>query len=237
MREQRIGHSLTGQFRFHLFGPAAPAVSLLLCLVLLYACASAPPGLVQPPRTDYLTASWYGPKFHGRTTASGERYDMYAMTCAHKEYPFGTKLRVTYLKTKKSAEVVVNDRGPFIRGRDLDLSFAAAKKIGLVTEGVGKVKVQFLGRDSRYVRTAGSPASGVSGPYTVQVGSFAEKRNAEHLKRGLKVRFKNTYISTARVNGRTYYRVRVGTFRKMQNAYDFAMSLAGEGYQTLITGK
>ena len=87
-------------------------------------------------------ASWYGKKFNGRLTASGKRFNMHAMTCAHKTLKFGTKLRVTNPDNNKSVIVVVNDRGPFIRGRDLDLSYGAAKKIGMVKKGVGRVKIE-----------------------------------------------------------------------------------------------
>ena len=89
-----------------------------------------------------MWASWYGHKFNGRLTASGERFDMYAMTCAHKTLKFGSKLRVTNPDNNKSVIVTVNDRGPFIRGRDLDLSYGAAKKIGIVKKGVARVKME-----------------------------------------------------------------------------------------------
>jgi len=95
-------------------------------------------------KSAVLMSSYYGPKFHGRPTASGETFNMYGETAAHKELPLGTIINVTYLKTGKSVVVKVNDRGPFIPGRDLDLSYGAAKKIGLLSEGVGKVKITVL---------------------------------------------------------------------------------------------
>ncbi len=95
-------------------------------------------------KSAVMMSSYYGPKFHGRPTASGETFNMYGETAAHKELPLGTVINVTYLKTGKSVVVKVNDRGPFIPGRDLDLSYGAAKKIGLVAEGVGKVKITVL---------------------------------------------------------------------------------------------
>lgn len=85
-------------------------------------------------------ASYYGPGFHGRKTASGERFDQNAMTCAHKRYPFGTRL--TVIHNGKSVVCRVNDRGPFIRGRDIDLSKGAAQAIGLTRAGVGRVTIQ-----------------------------------------------------------------------------------------------
>lgn len=87
-------------------------------------------------------ASWYGPGFHGRTTANGEKFNMGAMTAAHKSMPFGTKLRVTNNRTGKSVVVRINDRGPFIKGRFLDLSKAAASRIGMIKTGSGAVCVQ-----------------------------------------------------------------------------------------------
>ena len=96
------------------------------------------PGQIQAAQPcQSMVASWYGPGFHGRKTASGERFNQNAMTAAHKTLPFGTKIRVTY--QGKSVVVRVNDRGPYTRGRSLDLSSAAAAKIGLKPAGVGRV--------------------------------------------------------------------------------------------------
>ena len=88
-----------------------------------------------------MLSSWYGPGFHGRLTANGERYDMHGFTAAHKSLPFGTKLEVCY---QGCTTVRINDRGPFIGARELDLSYGAAKAIGLVDPGVAKVKVTYL---------------------------------------------------------------------------------------------
>lgn len=89
-------------------------------------------------------ASYYGDQFHGRKTASGETFNKWDFTCAHKKLPFGTKLKVTNLKNRKSVVVRVNDRGPFVKGRIVDLSYAAAKKIGMVKDGVVKVKIEII---------------------------------------------------------------------------------------------
>ncbi|MBN3860297.1 septal ring lytic transglycosylase RlpA family protein [Neisseriaceae bacterium PsAf] len=89
-------------------------------------------------------ASWYGKTFHGRRTASGEVYDMYKMTAAHKKLPLNTKIRVTNLKNNKSVTLKVNDRGPYIGKRILDVSYAAAQELGFVSKGVAKVKVEIL---------------------------------------------------------------------------------------------
>ncbi len=209
-----------------------------LCVLLyLSSCASAPPALVQPPATDYVVASWYGSKFHGRPTASGERYNMYDFTCAHKQFPFGTRLRVTNVSNNRSVLVKVNDRGPFIAGRDIDLSYAAARQIGLVKAGVGRVKIQYLGRDMRYVKRIKYIPKAASGPLTIQVGSFKEEFNARRLMQGLKVNYHDVYITSAVLNGQKYYRVRIGTFRNRDSAYSFAKALSKEGYSVFITKK
>lgn len=93
---------------------------------------------------QYGEASYYGKEFHGRKTASGEVYDMYKMTCAHKKLPFGTKIKVTNLENKKTVIVRVTDRGPFVSGRIIDLSYGAAQKIDMVAAGVVRVRVEIL---------------------------------------------------------------------------------------------
>ena len=118
---------------------------ILLCIILLSSCASTPHVNNSPEqRSNYVVASWYGKQFNGKLTASGKRFNMYAMTCAHKTLKFGTKLRVTNPDNNKSVIVTVNDRGQFIRGRDLDLSYGAAKKIDIVKKGVARVKMEHI---------------------------------------------------------------------------------------------
>jgi rare lipoprotein A len=97
---------------------------------------------------EYGVASYYGDEFHGRKTASGEKYNKNELTCAHKTYPFGTKLRVTRLDNKKSVIVRVNDRGPFIKGYVVDLSKKAAQEIGMIEDGIIKVKIELVEKKS-----------------------------------------------------------------------------------------
>ena len=101
---------------------------------------TAPDG--KPTTTQIGTASWYGPGFHGRETASGETFNQHALTAAHRTLPLGTKATVTNLETGQSVQVKINDRGPYVPGRHLDLSQAAAKQIGLTRKGVAKVKIE-----------------------------------------------------------------------------------------------
>ena len=90
-------------------------------------------------------ASWYGPGFHGKKTASGETFDQYAMTAAHRKLPLGTQVRVTNLRNGREVEVEINDRGPYVQGRIIDLSKAAAQKLGLLDPGIARVRVEVIG--------------------------------------------------------------------------------------------
>lgn len=96
------------------------------------------------PKTFEGTASYYGRKFHGRQTASGETFDMYALTAAHKSLPFGTRLKITNLSNGKEVIVRVNDRGPYVRGRILDLSYAAAQQLGMIKTGTTRIRAEIL---------------------------------------------------------------------------------------------
>jgi rare lipoprotein A len=196
---------------------------------------------VRAKRMGHAVASWYGPKFHGRLTASGERYDMDAMTCAHKKLPFGSRLKLKSVENGKTVVVVVNDRGPFVRGRDIDLSRAAAKKLGIIGPGTGKVKVYYLGRDMRYkkyiaggVLPKSSSAGKKSGIYTIQVAAFSERDNAEYLRKGLKLNHKKVYVMEKWVNGERFYRVRIGKFSTEDKARSYSEILSEEGYEANV---
>jgi rare lipoprotein A len=104
---------------------------------------------VGPGHTQEGIASYYADKFHGRQTANGERFNQNALTAAHKTLPLGTKVRVTRINTGKSVVVRINDRGPFIKGRVIDLSKRAAGKLGIIKRGLAKVRVEVIGRPSR----------------------------------------------------------------------------------------
>jgi rare lipoprotein A len=180
-----------------------------------------------------VIASWYGSDFHGKPTASGEIFNMYAMTCAHKEYPFGTKLKVVNPQNNKDTECLVNDRGPFIAGRDIDLSYAAAKQIELIGKGTGPVIIEPISRDMRYVKYIRYGDTG--GQITIQIGSFKDADNARRLKMALELKYKNVYIMEADIAGVRYHRVRIGKFGTKTESLETAKALANEGYDTLIT--
>jgi rare lipoprotein A len=185
---------------------------------------------------EYSTASWYGPDFNGKPTSSGEIYDMYGKTAAHKYLPFGTILKVTNMENGKSTKVVVNDRGPFKSGRDIDLSYGAAKEIGLLNGGTGRVRLEVVGRDERYVKLARFDTKSITGPFTIQVGSFNEIGNAQRLRDALQLGYKGVYILPVEFRGKTLYRVRVGKFDSRDGAMATARKLANEGYGALVTG-
>lgn len=209
------------------------AVILSLSIVTgLCACSTARQEVT--PESSYVVASWYGPDFHGRPTSSGEIFNMYSMTCAHRAYPFGTILKVTNTANKKTVECIVNDRGPFVEGRDLDLSYAAAKEIGVIGPGTGRVFVEVNGRDSSYIRKVRVQAVGKTGPFAIQVGSFSESINAIRLKKALNLKYGNVYIQEAEIKGSNYYRVRVGNFDVMSGALSTAEQLGQEGYPALV---
>lgn len=165
---------------------------------------------VMPSAKGYVergTASWYGEKFHGRATSSLEPYDMYAFTAAHKTLPLPTYARVTNLDNARSIIVRVNDRGPFHPGRIIDLSYAAAIKLGIHVRGTGNVEVRALTAGE----TESAPAAAVGVRYWLQVASFGEKDNAKRLADRLQeADVDDVDIQRAQVRGSEVYRVRIG---------------------------
>ena len=155
-------------------------------------------------------ASYYAEKYHGRKTASGESFNMYAMTCAHKTLPFGTLLRVTNLSNNKSVDVRVNDRGPFVKGREIDVSKAAAQKLGMIKSGTARVRIEIIDKkesEAQALAKSNGKISGVkslvlsqpqSAPGTfwdIQVASFSNYENANKLAQTLlKNGFENVYF-------------------------------------------
>lgn len=149
---------------------------------------------------------------------------MYAMTAAHKTLPFGTYVRVTNLTNAKSAVVRINDRGPFVKGRIIDLSFAAAKKLGMSETGVAPVEIKVLKKFS--------PKKS-SQRFSVQVGSFTEKKHAKNLKTELQKKYNKVYITEYKTPAAIYYRVRIRT-RSMKSAQKIADKLNKKGYTAYV---
>ena len=182
-------------------------------------------------------ASWYGKDFHGKKTSNGETYDMYAMTAAHKTLPLGTYVRVHNLENNRTLEVRINDRGPFVRGRIIDLSYTGAKEIGIVGPGTARVEVVALGTPT--TTDGGSSRSYVKGDYysghfTYQVGAFASRENAERQKRKLEKKYKNAHITVFDRGDQIFYRVRVGKFTNLEDAVKHELILIEDGYSNAI---
>lgn len=160
-------------------------------------------------------ASWYGKQFHGRRTTSGERYDMFAMTAAHPTLPIPSYIQVTNLKNGKKVIVRVNDRGPFHRGRILDLSYAAAHKLGFIGQGSAKVQVERVWptTETASVRTPDETLKAEDAPKYLQLGAFNQLSNAEALLKKMVDKLDSGYDpKLGIVNQRGVYMVRLGPF-------------------------
>ena len=245
---KRLPDHQTGVYQYVMEGQI-----LWLCAVavlLFTSCGSTPPSTPQghpkPYRVDgtwykpipdakgYVeqgVASWYGRKFHGRKTSSGEIYDMYAMTAAHKTLPLGTWVRVQRRDTGKQIEVRINDRGPFVRGRIIDLSYTAAKQLDMVGPGTARVEVVALGKRRR--TTTGDtyiPMDYYNGAFTFQVGAFSSRDNADRLRAKLNQRFINAHVVPYDRGDAVFYRVRVGRCNDLETAEVYEQYLADNGF-------
>ena len=192
-------------------------------------------------------ASWYGKKYHGRRTSSGEQYDMYAMTAAHKTLPLPSYVRVRNLNNGRSVTVRVNDRGPFLENRLIDLSYAAAHKLDIVGSGTGVVEVVGItaGDEDPLITTAQSPIAtpaplsvpAVAEPITptrlfLQVGSFVSRENAENLRQQLeRDNFRPVHIQLANQDQTALYRVRIGPLPSVDDSDRLAQRISGYGIQ------
>jgi len=183
-------------------------------------------------------ASWYGKDFHGRPTASGAAYNMYRKTGAHKTLPLGTYVRVLNLENGKQTVVKINDRGPFVKGRIIDLSYAAARDIGLIGPGVAKVRIEALGRQvGEYVSKSGKDPVVETrdlekGTFTVQVGAFRERENALRLAKRLKVLFHYVNITVFETPGGVpLYRLRVSRSPTLKQAGKVEKKLEDMGFE------
>lgn len=202
----------------------------------------------QPNYDEVGMASWYGAQFNGRSTASGERFDMNSLSAAHKTLPLPAMVEVTNLSNGRSAIVRVNDRGPFVDGRIIDLSRGAAEEIGLLSQGVGQVRVRYVGPAPRLggapvqyasaapQRAPERPREPVSSRFWVQAGSFVDS-TAAHLAAeslGEKAR-----VSDAQVDGQRYFRVLVGPWADANAAEQARQGIVARGVREalLISGR
>jgi rare lipoprotein A len=194
-------------------------------------------------------ASWYGKKFHGRRTSSGEPYDMHAMTAAHKSLPLPTYVQVTNLQNHRQLILRVNDRGPFHDNRIIDLSYAAASRLGIIGKGTGLVEVRALTLDASTRPGPGAQATvrpssaqpSVKGAVAVandnpqlylQVGAFADAANAHRLRaRLISIQPAVVRVETTTVSGHTVHRVRLGPFADVPSADRISQNIVEAGLE------
>lgn len=182
--------------------------------------------------TEEGIASWYGTKFHGRKTSSGEPYNMYAMTAAHKTLPLPTYVEVTHKNNGRKIIVKVNDRGPFHEGRIIDLSYAAARKLGVSGTGTGPVSIRVINTGALDLKTADVilPESAGKGNIHVQVAAMGTELAAEKMADNLRSKkIPSVRVHVVDNDGAKLYRVRVGPLPDVQLAYKVINDLNGIG--------
>jgi len=181
-------------------------------------------------------ASWYGPNFHGKRTSNGEVYDMESMTAAHKTLPMDTWVEVRNLDNGKTIQVRVNDRGPFVDGRIIDLSKAAARELGSLAKGTANVEVLALGYRQLGTGVAGRPAvylppaSYTEGDFSVQVGAFTDPGNAQRLAARLRPEWGQVVVVRYDRGDQVFHRVRVGQVRELSEAKALEARLRAAGF-------
>ncbi len=214
------------------------SVVIILCLLLVGCIKKLPkPPEIEKGYTEKGIASWYGDEFKGKPTASGEIFDPDKMTAAHKTLPFGTIVSVTNLDNGKTAQLKINDRGPFVRGRIIDCSKKGAKELGYYSAGTAKVRIEVVKEGKG--RSGESPTEVIDGDknkildetFTIQVGAFKEIENAKRLKEILLKKFGDAYIAKFK----DFYRVRVGHFKNEKEAEMIFEILQKSGYEGFIT--
>lgn len=181
-------------------------------------------------------ASWYGTKFHGRKTSSGEVYDMFAMTAAHKTLPIPTYVEVRHKTNGRKIIVKVNDRGPFHSGRIIDLSYAAAKKLGVAATGTGPVEIKAINTSALDLDTSNvilPGSSGGNGKIHVQVAAMGSVMAAEEVAQALRdEKFRSVRVHMLKTNSGRLYRVRIGPIPNTDLAYRVLKDLNDLGHET-----
>ncbi len=173
--------------------------------------------------TERGIASWYGGHFHGRRTSSGETYDMYRMTAAHRVLPIPCYVEVLNLENGRRAILKVNDRGPFKDNRVIDLSYVAARKLGIWARGTGLVEVRVIDPAHPEQRLSPAPAARVAAappplPFFVQVGAFFDRENAERLGERVRQVIQDVRVSPGESNGLAVYRVQIGPLTSVERS-------------------
>jgi len=185
--------------------------------------------------TQTGVASWYGKDFHGKHTSNGEIYDMHQMTAAHKTLPLGVYVNVRNTDNGREAIVRVNDRGPFVKGRILDLSYAAAKRLGVDIVGTAPVRIQALGYRGSGAQEYKPLDSYDAGDFTVQVGSFKERANAERLSHEMTSRYGFSEVHKTDIHGEIFYRVYAGKYSSLVEAEKAEARFNDHGFEGSFT--
>jgi len=184
--------------------------------------------------------SWYGPDFHGRQTSSGELYDMFGFTAAHRILPFNTQVRVKNPSNNKEIVVRINDRGPFLKNRILDLSYSGAKELGVIGPGTALIELEALGiledieEKGRKVTRLVQEVDFQKGNFSVQIGAFKDRQNALTLKDKLQNEYAKVEISETVRLGETLFRVRVAQCNELQEAVRLQKQLEGKGFSQAL---
>ncbi len=188
---------------------------LILGILLVFGCTGGyhKRGPVQSSDPQRGLASWYGPSFHGKPSASGEPYDMWALTAAHRTLPFGTWVQVRSIDTGKSVTVRITDRGPFIRGRVIDLSYVAARELAMIGRGTVEVVLTIVNSPN-----GSTLAQGVPKNFWVQAGAFTTLTEAMTLQQKLAHHYPRVRVKTVELSSGQWHRVQVGTFHSEKQA-------------------
>jgi rare lipoprotein A len=235
------------------------AVGLVVLVVSACSLRQPSPPPVVGGRQEGI-ASWYGPGFHGKRTANGEIYDQYELTAAHTSLPLGTRVMVTSLTNGRAVEVRVNDRGPFVGGRVIDLSYAAARVLGMIGPGTMPVRLEVLDPTVRLAsRTPPPPASVLpaaderpimsdvsarrlratppepAGTFTVLVATLSDAGRAEHLRSRIALKFPDAHVQPVDAGAERVYRVRIGPYPSRGLAVARAELVNRFGYPAVIS--
>ena len=185
-------------------------------------------------------ASWYGPDFHGKKTSSGETYDMFGPTAAHRILPLNTQVRVRNPANSKEITVRINDRGPFVKERIIDLSYDSAKALGLVGPGTALVELEAIGvlmeeeENGRKTTRLIHEIDYQKGPFVVQVGAFKEIENANRLKDRLLADYQEVEVLEAFIRGERFYRVRINCREQLNEALRIQKELENKGFSQVL---
>lgn len=213
-----------------LFLPAA-----LLLALPLESCAPRVAAPVPPPMETVGVASWYGDDFHGRPTSSGERYNMYLLTAASRTLPLGSRVKVTRVDNGRSVEVKINDRGPFVEGRIIDLSYGAARRLDMIEKGLALVRLEVLSTPAdQPVPRPDIAALPQKKSRWITVGSFSLEKNAGWMRDNLASHFDSVTISRVTLGEKTYFRVQIGPYSSTEESDRAEKTLESMGLKGFV---